>query len=530
MSNPKRLLIAVVLILLASGVLALLFGQRIDAALPAQNSQIEDNLRQFAEVYSLVEKNYAEPVNADKAIYDGAIPGMLRVLDPHSTFFDPKAFAQLNEEQTGKYYGVGMEIGPRGNKIIVISPFVGSPAYRAGIRAGDVITAIDGKPTDSMTTSDVADMVKGPRGTQVHISILREGSAPLQFTVVRDAIPRHSVDVAFLLRPGVGYVHISSFIETTDRELEQALSSFGNLNGLVLDLRQDPGGLLKEAVAVAGKFLPKGAVIVSQRGRSSPDVVYRAKTGDGGKDYPIVVLVNRGTASAAEIVSGALQDHDRAIIAGENTFGKGLVQTVYPLSDNTGLALTTAKYYTPSGRLIQRNYEGISLYDYYYGAAREESTAGREVKTTDTGRRVYGGDGITPDVKIADPKLNHFQNELLVHYVFFDFAKRYVAQHPVTQNFTVDDQVLQEFRNFLNAQKAPWTEADLSQNLDWVKTNIKSEIFIDQFGVDAGMKARAESDPDVVKAVQLLPQAKALVENARRIMAARAAAGAGPTR
>ena len=527
MSNPKRLLIAVLLILFASGVLALLFGQRIDSALPAANAQIDDNLRQFTQVYSLVEKNYAEPLNPDKAIYDGAIPGMLRVLDPHSTFFDPKAFAQLNEEQTGKYYGVGMEIGPRGNKIIVISPFVGSPAYRAGIRAGDVILAIDGKPTDNMTTSDVADMVKGPRGTQVHVTILREGSpAPLQFTVTRDEIPRHSVDVAFLLRPGVGYIHISSFIETTDSELEQALHSFGNLNGLVLDLRQDPGGLLKEAVA--GKFLPKGAVIVSQRGRSSPDVVYRAKVGDGGKDYPIVVLVNRGTASAAEIVSGALQDHDRAIIAGENTFGKGLVQTVYPLSDNTGLALTTAKYYTPSGRLIQRNYEGMSLYDYYYGAAKEESTAGRQVKTTDSGRTVYGGDGITPDVKITDPKPDRFQDELLLHYVFFDFAKGYLGQHQVTQNFTVDDQVLQQFRNFLSAQKVPWTEADLAQNLDWVKTNIKSEIFIDEFGVDAGMKARAESDPDVVKAVQLLPQARQLVENARRIMAARAAAGGGP--
>ncbi len=528
MSNPKRLLIAILLILLASGVLALLFGQRIDAALPADNAQIQDSLRQFTQVYNLVEKNYAEPVSPDKAIYDGAIPGMLRVLDPHSTFFDPKAFAQLNEEQTGKYYGVGMEIGPRGNQIVVISPFVGSPAYRAGIRAGDVITSIDGKSTDNMTTADVADMVKGPRGTKVHITLLREGSQPLEFNVVRDEIPRHSVDVHFLLKPGIGYIHISSFIETTDHELEQALNSFGNLNGLVLDLRQDPGGLLKEAVSVAGKFLPKGAVVVSQKGRSSPDVVYRAKGEDHGGEYPIVVLVNRGTASAAEIVSGAIQDHDRGLIAGENTFGKGLVQTVYPLSDQTGLALTTAKYYTPSGRLIQRNYNGVSLYDYYYGADKPlDSTAPREVKTTDSGRTVYGGDGITPDVKIPDPKPNHFQNELLVHYVFFDFARRYVTQHQVTPNFTVDDQVLQDFRNFLNEQKVPWIEADFAQNLDWVKTNIKSEIFIDQFGVDAGMKAKAEADPEVMKALDLLPQAKQLTENARRIMAARAG---GPSR
>ena len=263
------------------------------------------------------------------------------------------------------------------------------------------------------------------------------------------------------MRPGVGYLHISSFIETTDHELDMALEDFGNLNGLILDLRQDPGGLLKEAVAVADKFLPKGAVVVSQRGRSSPEIVYRAKNGNGGKDYPIVVLVNRGTASAAEIVSGAIQDHDRGLVLGENTFGKGLVQTVYPLSDNTGLALTTARYYTPSGRLIQRKYTGMSLYDYYYGAGSQDSTAGREVKATDSGRTVYGGDGITPDVKFATPKPNRFQTELQIHYVFFDFAKRYLGSHQVSRSFTVDDQVVQQFREFLNANKVPWTEADL---------------------------------------------------------------------
>ncbi|MGI9103291.1 MAG: S41 family peptidase [Terriglobales bacterium] len=526
----KRFLVVFILVLAIFGVLGVAFSQRIEIQTQTgsesqpdgNDADIQENLRTFSQVYDLVEKNYAEPVKPDKAIYDGAIPGMLRALDPHSTFFDPKAFAQLNEDQRGKYYGVGMEIGPRGNKIVVISPFVGAPAYRAGVRAGDVITAVDGKVTDNMTTSDVADMVKGPKGTQVHISILREGaSKPLEFAVTRDEIPRHSVDAHLLLKPGIGYLHISSFIETTERELDKALEEFGNLNGLVLDLRQDPGGLLKEAVAVSDRFLPKGAVVVSQRGRSSPEIVYKAKNGNGGKNYPIVVLVNRGTASAAEIVSGAIQDHDRGLIAGENTFGKGLVQTVYPLSDNTGLALTTAKYYTPSGRLIQRSYEGISLYDYYYGAGKNDSTAGREVKTTDSGRRVYGGDGITPDVKLDEPKPNHFQTELQLHYVFFDFAKRYMANHQVQKSFQVDDTVLQDFRNFLNEQKVPWTEADLQQNLNWVKMNIRSELFINTFGVDAGMAARAEADPEVQKALELLPQAKQLADNARRIIAQR---------
>ncbi|MGZ4833470.1 MAG: S41 family peptidase [Terriglobales bacterium] len=521
MQKLNRSLLVLVVILMVSGLLGVVFGQRVKSE-QSDDTDMQQNLRQFTQVYDVVEQNYAEPVKADKAIYDGAIPGMLRSLDPHSTFFDPKAFAQLNEEQRGNYFGVGMEIGPRGNKIVVISPFVGAPAYKAGIRAGDVILAVDGKPTDNMTTADVADLVKGPRGSKVQISIVREGAQkPLEFNVTRDEIPRHSVDVHFLVRPGVGYLHISSFIETTDHELDMALAEFGNLNGLILDLRQDPGGLLKEAVSVADRFLPKGAVVVSQRGRSSPEIVYRAKNGNGGKEYPIVVLVNRGTASAAEIVSGAIQDHDRGLVLGENTFGKGLVQTVYPLSDHTGLALTTAKYYTPSGRLIQRKYTGVSLYDYYYGAGSQDSTAGRESKATDSGRTVYGGDGITPDVKFATPKANRFQNEMQIHYVFFDFAKKFLSNHQVQKSFTVDDQVIQQFREFLNANKVPWTEPELQQNLDWVKSNIKGELFTEVFGVDAGLRARAEADPEVAKALELLPQAKQLTESARRVIATR---------
>ena len=525
MPNSNRSSVALIVILIASGLLGMVFGQRVQTA-QNEDADMQQNLRHFTQVYDVVEQNYAGPVKPDKAIYDGAIPGMLRALDPHSTFFDPKAFAQLNEEQRGNYFGVGMEIGPRGNRIVVISPFVGAPAYKAGIRAGDVIMAVDGKPTDNMTTGEVADLVKGPRGSQVHISILREGAPkPLEFTLTRDEIPRHSVDVHFQVRPGIGYLHISSFIETTEHELDMALAEFGNLNGLILDLRQDPGGLLKEAVAVADKFLPKGAVVVSQRGRSSPEIVYRAKNGNAGKNYPIVVLVNRGTASAAEIVSGAIQDHDRGLVLGENTFGKGLVQTVYPLSDHTGLALTTARYYTPSGRLIQRKYTGMSLYDYYYGAGSQDNTAGREAKATDSGRTVYGGDGITPDVKFAEPKPNAFQTEMQIHYVFFDFAKRYLSSRPISRSFTVDDQVLQQFREFLNANKVPWTEADLQQNLDWVKSNVKGELFTEAFGLDAGLQARAEADPEVAKALELLPQAKQLTENARRVIAARSTGG-----
>jgi carboxyl-terminal processing protease len=290
---------------------------------------------------------------------------------------------------------------------------------------------------------------------------------------------------------------------------------------MVLDLRQDPGGLLNSAVGVADKFLPRGAVVVSQAGRASPEKIYHATHGEAGKPYPIVVLVDRGTASGAEIVAGAIQDHDRGLIAGENTFGKGLVQTVFPLSQDTGLALTTAKYYTPSGRLIQRNYNGVSLYDYYFERNSNSSTAGREVKYTDSGRPVYGGDGISPDVKIAPPKNNAFQDTILVHYGFFNFAQDYLQHHHLSRNFQVTDQVLQEFRNFLNRQNVPYSEADMAHNLDWVKWNLRSEMFTDAFGMEAGLQVHAEADPEVVEALQLLPQAKQLAQNARRIIAER---------
>jgi len=521
--SSRRALFLIIFVLLGCGFLGMVFGQKINpSAAPGTDADVRDSLHQFTQVYSIVEQNYAEPVNPDKAIYNGAIPGMLHVLDPHSNFFDPKAYSLLREDQRGKYYGVGMTVGPRNNKVIVIAPFVGTPAYRAGIRPGDVIVAVDGKPTDNMSTSDVADLLKGPKGTTVHITIVREGAEkPLEFAVVRDEIPRYSVDLHFLIRPGIGYMHISGFNETTEKEVQDALDKMGDLKGLVLDLRQNPGGLLSEGVGVADKFLHKGQLIVSHRGRSSPEKRYVATHGDGGKEYPLVVLVNRGTASAAEIVAGAIQDHDRGLIVGETTFGKGLVQTVYPLDENTGLALTTAKYYTPSGRLIQRDYSNVSLYDYYFERDPETNNTNREVKLTDSGRTVYGGGGITPDVAIPPVKTNHFQDTLLQHYAFFNFAKRYVVNHHPSDKFEVDDALTQDFRKFLDDEKIPYSEADLAENNDWVRSSIKSEIFIDAFGQEEGLKVRAESDPEVLKALDLMPQAKQLADNARRILAER---------
>ena len=359
-------------------------------------------------------------------------------------------------------------------------------------------------------------MLKGPRGTHVSVTMGREGVAkPLTFDLIRDEIPRYSVDIAFLIRPGVGYIHITNEMETTSHEVQEALDKFGpGLNGLVIDLRGNPGGLLNEAVNVCDKFLQKGQIVVSQRGRAFPDQVYRAPSGSDAK-YPIVILVNRNTASAAEIISGALQDHDRALIVGETTFGKGLVQTVFPIAEDSGLALTTFHYYTPSGRLIQRNYNGVSLYDYYYvrDDAKPADNSNKEVKLTDAGRTVYGGGGITPDEKLDEPKDSVFQDSLLQHYAFFDFTKHYLATHTVARDLVVDDALLQEFKDFLKTEKVDYTDADFTTNLDWVKSNIKAELFTTQFGQSTGLEVRAEDDPQVIKALTFMPEAQALEDH-----------------
>ncbi len=524
--RTRRALFSASLFLATCAILGSLINQKVAAQSATDESTLRDSLHSFTNVYSLVEQNYAEPMTTDKtdkAIYDGAIPGMLHVLDPHSNFYDPKAYAQMREDQHGKYYGVGMTIQPQPTpngktKIVVLYPFEGTPSYKAGIKPGDVIVSVDGKPTDGLDSLAVSMLLKGSRGTHVSVTMTREGSPhPLVFDLVRDEIPRPSVDLAFLIRPGVGYIHVSSFIETTSHEVGDALDTFGDIHGLVLDLRGNPGGLLNEAVNTSDKFLQKGQIVVSQRGRAFPDQVYRATHGEEGPKFPIVVLVNRNTASAAEIVSGALQDHDRALIVGETTFGKGLVQTVFQIPENTGLALTTYHYYTPSGRLIQRNYNHVSLYDYYYvrDDAAKANKSNLEVKLTDSGRTVYGGGGITPDEKIDDLKSNHFQDSLLIHYAFFNFSKHYLANHTVNKDFVVDDALMQQFKAFLKDNQIDYTDADIAGVSDWIKESIKSELFTSQFGQIEGLKVRAEWDPQIAKAVTFLPEAQTLEDHSK---------------
>ncbi|HVZ84946.1 MAG TPA: S41 family peptidase [Terracidiphilus sp.] len=533
--RARRAFFSLVLFFTVCALVGSVMQRKVGAQSSEDESQIRDSLKTFTDVYALVEQNYADPVQGDKAdtaIYDGAIPGMLRVLDPHSNFYDPKAYAKMREDQRGHYYGVGMVIqqqpDPNGQShVVVITPYENTPSFRAGIRPGDVIVAIDGKNAQGMTSDDVAKALKGPKGTHVQVSMAREGHAePLVFDLVRDEIPHPSVDLAFEIKPGVGYIHLTQFQETTGDEVRSAIDSFGNLHGLVLDLRNNPGGLLSQAVDVCDHLLQKGQTIVSQRGRAYPDQVYTATHGNDGKNFPIVVLVNRNTASAAEIVSGALQDHDRALIVGETTFGKGLVQTVYNLSENTGLALTTYHYYTPSGRLIQRNYAGVSLYDYYYNhaGALAANSSNREVKLTDSGRTVYGGGGITPDEKIEAPKSNDFQDQLLYKQIFFHFAAHYLANRTVDKNFQVDDAVMKDFKDYLTSQNIAWTDKDINGVSDWLKVSIKQYIITSQFGQLQGLRVIADWDPEIQKALTFLPEAQALEDHAHKVLAEKAEA------
>ncbi|MBI4443926.1 MAG: S41 family peptidase [Acidobacteria bacterium] len=528
MNKPTRKIRGLVLVLaviLICAVAGGLFGPRVTAETASEDTELRNSLLKVSRVLQTVEAHYAEPVEAEKVIYNGAIPGMLRSLDPHSNFFDPKSFALMREEQRGRYYGVGMTVTPRDGKTIVLAPFVGSPAYKAGLRPGDIIIQVDETPTDNLTTTEVAELLKGPKGTAVRILVLREGdSEPLPFMIVRDEIPRLSIEHAFRIAPDVGYIRIATFNETTSKELRDKLEEMntGTLKGLVLDLRNNPGGLLAEGVNVADVFLQRGQLIVSHRGRSSREKRYFATRGNRGQNFPLVVLINRYTASAAEIVSGAVQDHDRGLIVGEASFGKGLVQTVYPLSENTGLALTTAKYYTPSGRLIQREYSGVSLYDYFNNKENKDNggSARTDVRTTDSGRPVYGGGGISPDAEIPERQLNRFQQSLVRGYAFFNFARRYLAEHKtIPSDFEVADAVLDRFRQFLQEGKIPFTEAELMENQTYIRNSIKMELVLSVFGMNEAYKLEAAADPQIQKAIELLPQAAALLENAKQMMA-----------
>jgi len=523
-------------------VLGGVYGERVEATInddAGSEKAMAENLNAFAKVFNLVEQNYADPVNPDRAIFGpennsilGAIPSMLHTLDPHSNFFDAATYARLRETEEGQYYGVGMKILSvplKGGQwtTTVTEPMPGSPAFRAGIRPGDVLAKIDGRPTLDLDGDMVAKRLKGPKGTVVQVTVSREGyDNPLDFTLTRGQITGLSVDNSFLIRPNVGYVHIASFSETTSDEMTDALKKLGegNLKGLILDLRGNPGGVVQTAVGVADHFLDKHQLIVYHKGRNSSERRYFAQGTDGKRTYPIVVMIDHGTASAAEIVTGALQDHDRALVIGETSFGKGLVQTPYNLSDGTGLLLTTAHYYTPSGRLIQRDYDNVSLYDYMY-AHVQGPVPHAEVHHTDGGREVFGGAGLSPDIQATEPAYNRVEGELvaagscsdfLLCGPLYEFSRYYLGlRKTVTRDFQPDDQVVQALRGYLAGQGMLLSDQEVKDNLSFIHEHLREVMVGMVYGEDQALALTAQNDVLVQKAIDSLAQSADLVSRSK---------------
>jgi carboxyl-terminal processing protease len=488
---------------------------------------LDKSLQSFTRVFRAVEENYAEKVTPDKAIYQGAIPGMLRTLDPHSNFYDPRTMALMRESQRGQYFGLGMSVGPSGPWTRVGHAFTGSPALKAGLRPGDLLQEVNGVSIKGKTTTDVVDLLKGPRGTQAVLKVQRDGVPDLMtFSVTRDSIERRSVEEAFFFRPGVAYLAINEFTENTSREMEENLARLGeeNIKQLILDLRDNHGGLLNEGVAVAEHFLQRDQAIVSHKGRSSQERNYYAKRGSK-RDYPIVVLVDRDTASAAEIVSGALQDHDRGWVMGEQTFGKGLVQTVYQLPDKTGLALTTAHYYTPSGRLIQRDYSKSSFFEYYYSRRDGSSAKPNEgdVAKTDSGRTVYGGNGITPDEKFESPKAGKLWIEMAKASPADPLPSQFARLHfnktnpRYARGYRPTPELMREFQTFLKEKNVNYTEADWKEAEEQLTARLRWEIHLIGYGFEVARTISHEDDLQVKAALNSFKKAEELLKISKKV-------------
>ncbi|HEY6331029.1 MAG TPA: S41 family peptidase [Blastocatellia bacterium] len=503
----------------------------------------------FQSALDLAKANYAGTIDGEK-VQGASIEGMLHTLDPHSSYFDRKSWQSFLSEQRSTYSGIGATIGPRNGKVYITSPFDGTPAHKAGILYGDQIIEVNGESTEGLQYQQVSAKLLGPRGTKVTVKVLRAGNPnPLVFNLVRDSVPLPSIANSFMLSPGVGYINLQrGFNTTTSEEITLALRELHEqgMNSLIFDLRGNRGGLVDQAYRVANNFLYTGQVIVSMHGRPSVFQSSELKAKNSNPDgLPMVVLVDRGTASAAEIVAAALQDHDRAELVGESSFGKGLVQSPYTLRDGSGLVLTEGRYYTPSGRLIQRDYSGRSFYDYYLQRGDKEALEKqpRDEKHTDAGRPVYGGDGITPDV---EAKLPPHYIELLRTWndPVFAFTRELVqglipalpefkVDHPADHNhrlkdtdYPVTDKVLDAFKKFLHDHKelnGP-DDAQIDKDANFVKLRIRYEVCTAAYGTEPAYQVQLQTDPQMQVAVAQLPKAKGLADEIRRAWS-QAAAG-----
>jgi carboxyl-terminal processing protease len=535
MRNRLGFFVAVAII--ATALLGGWFGDRVSAGPPLEKNT-GALLKTFSETLATVQANYVRPVTSENLV-ENSVRGLLRTLDPHSSFFATSDYSRLQEEQQGKYFGLGITIrgeSPGSGRVVVVEPPApGTPAYKAGMKAGDVISKIEGQPIDDWDINDeVIPNLKGPKGTKVRITIERPGEPqPLEMTVERDEIPLYTIKYAFDIRPGIGYIRIDKFSETTSHELDEALAKLGQaeMKGLILDLRDNPGGALSQAIEVSDRFLAKDQIIVSTKGRQGQQAhEYRAPRGRRYM-YPMVVLINQNSASASEIVAGALQDHDRALIVGETSFGKALVQTIYPLDDGSrGLALTTGKYYTPAERLIQRDYSN-GFYDYFYTRAKIQAK-NREERQTDGGRTVYGGGGIAPDYAVTQKgnKLGRLIDRKNLFYEFVtkltsgqvksDVPYQYSAdklsaeeKDRLKDELQITDRTVELFKDHLREKSVAFSDESFEENKELIRNRLKQELFLVLLGDREGYRVGLDLDQQVQKAIELLPQARVLAEN-----------------
>ncbi len=519
----------------------------------------EEIEKDYNEAVSTIASSYAGDIDYEKAT-QAAVQGMLSTLDPHSMYFPYNEFRKLKEDQDSRFYGIGVTIVQHRDGVYIQSAVENTPAAHLGLRYGDRILEVDGKDARDWPSEQVSKHVRGARGEPVTIKVERAGSeAPLYFTIVRELVPLPSIRDAYMIRPGTGYIGLTrGFQHTSDEELREALKKLKGqgMRQLVLDLRGNPGGLLDQAIDVSSEFLPRGEVVVSVRGRSqySEPLIYKS-SGAEPENVPLVVLINRGSASASEIVAGAIQDHGRGLIVGETSFGKGLVQRVFQLPFNTGLTLTTARYYTPYGRSLQRDYSNGSFYDYTFrraldGAPPQPSPSpainptsplaqtsptplipnGPPVKTA-AGRVFYGGGGITPDIEIKPFSFTPLRNRIAE--AGFQFTRLLAAgmvsslesykvekiqygKNPKSGDYPITDRVLEAFRNWVRTDtESQLTQAQLDEELEFVKLRLREEIITAGFSNDAGLRVLLEADPQLLRALEALPDAKRLAESVR---------------
>lgn len=521
MSQPRsRILIGLCLLVAAT-----LVGGALGEKLPAGADREAPSLDEYADILTTLSDWAPEPLPPDKIVY-ASIHGMLSRLDPHTAFLEPDDYAAMREKQQGSFFGLGIQIQKRMGKITVIAPMEGTPAFKLGIRAGDVITHIeDEELKEDVSTDDVVRKLRGPKGSQVRITIRRAGlDEPIHMTITRAEIPTRAVPYAFMITPDTGYIFLRDFTHTSSRELSAAMDALEKqgMQRLMLDIRGNPGGVLDQAVDISDMFLGKGEKVVYTRGRTSSSAQDFFAPGEGPHfDKPLVVLVNRGSASASEIVAGAIQDHDRGLIVGQRTWGKGLVQSVYTLPYGAGLALTTARYYTPSGRWIQRDYSDLLAYvnPEDPDAGGSEKPADDTAKTTgqpfytDAGRIVYAAGGITPDIAVKNNFDSKLVTQLLARNMFFNFAVQWLPKHKdLPQEVAVTPALRQEFFRFVEASKFS-TAAELERqwseepNKDLLDYALRIDMANVRFGLEAGWKVRASGDAQVQKGLTLFDEA-----------------------